>query len=379
MARFGYNFIYYIICVFLLVSTDQAAGQIGKYPIQNFTPTDYQAGIQNIDFAQNRDMNLFVANNLGVLSFDGNRWKVYARNTGKKQRSLAFDEDQNRLYIGSQGEFGFFDEDWEYISLIDLIPESERNFDEVWSVYILDSQVYFCTFQAIYVYNGEAVNVIDHEEGLNRSFMVGKRLFTQSSKGRLYEVEREGLKESIQQNRTNDIVAGLLNHEEGYVIFYNSGAVEFSTLVTAEPAYAELASALGCDFAAPEAAPGQRDVVIHASANAAGLETAIGLAGLEATLVEASWYGARRTTVALGGAFHQRRLRLVSSQVGRIPADHAARWTHRRRLETALRLLSDPALDHLISGESRFDDLAQDYGTILASPDTLCHRVRYDR
>lgn len=148
-------------------------------------------------------------------------------------------------------------------------------------------------------------------------------------------------------------------------------------LIDIAPERAALARSLGCGFALPADAPEEADVVIHASASEAGLETAIGLAGLEATLVEASWYGARRTAVALGGAFHRRRLRLVSSQVGRIPADHAARWTHRRRLEVALRLLIDPALDAVISGESRFDDLAVDYAGVLASPDTLCHRVRY--
>ncbi|WP_297774688.1 zinc-binding alcohol dehydrogenase [uncultured Roseovarius sp.] len=139
-----------------------------------------------------------------------------------------------------------------------------------------------------------------------------------------------------------------------------------------------LASALGCDFALPTAARAEADVVVHASASDAGLETALALAGLEAPIIEASWYGTARSTVSLGDVFHQRRLRLVSSQVGRIPADHAARWTHRRRLEMALRLLVDPALDALISGESHFDDLPRDYAEILSSAETLCHRVRYD-
>lgn len=140
---------------------------------------------------------------------------------------------------------------------------------------------------------------------------------------------------------------------------------------------ANLAERLGCGFATPEAAQGEADVVIHASASDAGLGTALALAGCEATVVEASWYGSGHTSVALGGAFHQRRLRLIASQVGRIPAGHAARWTYRRRLETALGLLADPALDAVISGESRFEDLPRDYAGILDAPGTLCHRVRY--
>lgn len=152
-------------------------------------------------------------------------------------------------------------------------------------------------------------------------------------------------------------------------------------LVDTNPARAALAARLGCAFALPDAAQGLAgdgfDVVIHASASAAGLATALALAGPEAVVVEASWHGAGDTPVPLGGAFHSRRLRLVSSQVGQIPPARAPRWTYRRRLAKALDLLADPALDALISGESAFADLPAAYGGFLSASDTLCHRIRY--
>lgn len=150
------------------------------------------------------------------------------------------------------------------------------------------------------------------------------------------------------------------------------------TLVDIDPKRAALASALGCEFASPDTAPAEADLVIHASASAAGLSLAIALAGVEATVVEASWYGSQSTEVPLGGRFHQRRLRLVSSQVGRVPAHQAPRWDYTRRLSKALALLNDPRLDALISGETAFADLPAAYRAILNDPATLCHRVRYD-
>jgi threonine dehydrogenase-like Zn-dependent dehydrogenase len=149
------------------------------------------------------------------------------------------------------------------------------------------------------------------------------------------------------------------------------------TLVDLNPGRAALAASLGCGFALPEAAPDDCDLVIHASATGEGLATALGAAGLEATVVEASWYGDRPPTVGLGGAFHSRRLKLVSSQVGLVPTGRRARWSNRRRLEAALRLLADPTLDVLISGETAFDAIAPRYGAILERPDTLCHRIYY--
>ena len=147
-SAYNTKYVFCLSILFLLCNPPRAL--CGKYPIQKFTPTDYKAGIQNIDFAQNRDMTLFVANNLGVLSFNGKDWETHAFKSGKKKRALAFDESTNRLYVGSQGEFGFIEEDWSYVSLIDKIPAATRDFDEVWDVFLLNSKVYFCTFKSYY-------------------------------------------------------------------------------------------------------------------------------------------------------------------------------------------------------------------------------------
>ena len=150
------------------------------------------------------------------------------------------------------------------------------------------------------------------------------------------------------------------------------------TVVDRNTDRATIAAALGCDFAGPEKAPTGCDVVIHASASEAGLATALGCAGFEARLVEASWYGDRAVAVPLGGAFHSQRLEIVASQVGQLPPERRARWDYRRRMTAALDLLADPRLDILISGETRFSNLAAAYAGILSDPATLCHRIRYD-
>lgn len=176
-------------------------------------------------------------------------------------------------------------------------------------------------------------------------------------------------------DRVAVIGAGVVGALAGWLCARLPGAAV--TLVDVQPARAALAAALGCGFALPGAAPGDCDVVIHASATAAGLATALAAAGEEATVVEASWHGDRDPAVPLGLAFHARRLRLVSSQVGRVPPARAPRWSNRRRLAAALALAAAPELDALISGETPFADLPARYGAILDDPATLCHRVRH--
>jgi len=138
------------------------------------------------------------------------------------------------------------------------------------------------------------------------------------------------------------------------------------TAVDVEERRRPLAEALGLGFARPEHAPTDANVVLHTSATGAGLDAAIRCAGLEAPIVELSWYGDRPATLELGGAFHSRRLRIVSSQVGQISPSRRPRWSFRRRLEAALGLLALPALDALVAEEIAFETAARDLPKALS-------------
>ena len=150
------------------------------------------------------------------------------------------------------------------------------------------------------------------------------------------------------------------------------------TLVDINPARADIAHALGVRFSLPPEAPLDCDGVIHCSASAAGLATALGCAGEEATVLELSWYGAGSVSAPLGGAFHSRQIRLQSSQVGHISASRRPRWTYRRRLTTALAMLKDPRLDILLAPAIDFAELPKRLPEILGRQSTvLCQLIRY--
>ena len=150
------------------------------------------------------------------------------------------------------------------------------------------------------------------------------------------------------------------------------------TVVDINPARAAIAQAFGAAFATPDAGAGGCDLVVHTSASAAGLATALRLAGDEATVLELSWYGADDVKVPLGDVFHSRRLKLISSQVGKVAPSRRPRWDYRRRLSAALDLLNDPALDALIAPPVAFADLPAKLPEIL-NPESgvLCQLIRY--
>jgi hypothetical protein len=91
-----------------------------------------------------------------------------------------------------------------------------------------------------------------------------------------------------------------------------------------------------------------------------------------------SWYGDTPVMAMLGGPFHSRRLRLVSSQVGKVAPSHRPRWTHGRRLTAAVALLKDPRLDALLAPAVGFHDLVQRLPEILdPGSGILCQSIAY--
>ncbi len=150
-----------------------------------------------------------------------------------------------------------------------------------------------------------------------------------------------------------------------------------TTLVDVDPGRAEVAAALGVDFALPHDAPGELDFVVHTSATSAGLQRSLELLATDGTVIDLSWYGDTEVRLSLG-AFHDRRLAIRSSQVGTISPARASRRTSAERLALALELLRDPAFDALLTGESRFDQLPDVMARLAAgSLPALCHTITY--
>ena len=147
------------------------------------------------------------------------------------------------------------------------------------------------------------------------------------------------------------------------------------TLVDIDQERAALAAAFGCEFATPETAQDRQELIVHASGTESGLQLALALADDEARVVEASWFADRVPSLPLGGAFHTRRLHVLSSQVGRIAAPMRGRRTQADRLALALSLLCDPRYDLLVASRVAFAELPARMPALLRGG--LCHVVIY--
>ncbi len=155
--------------LFFCINGGSLVGQnmnLGIPPVWNFSKRDYSAGTQNWDAAQDRRGVLYWANNEGLLQYDGQHWACFPVANKTVVRSVAIDSD-GRIYVGAQNELGYFYPDGrgalQYNSLIAMIPENARNFEDVWDIQFLDKEVFFRTNRAVFQYSGTGIKI--HEPG----------------------------------------------------------------------------------------------------------------------------------------------------------------------------------------------------------------------
>lgn len=121
------------------------------------------------------------------------------------------------------------------------------------------------------------------------------------------------------------------------------------------------------------------DVAVEVSGSPDALRSAVEATAVEGTVVVASWYGTKPVALDLGGRFHRGRLRLRSSQVGRVPPEFAPRWDRARRMETVLGLLPRLGPEKLVSHRFPFEAAPAAYRLVDGRPgETVQVVLEYD-
>lgn len=147
--------------------------------VTNYDYSDYHAGGENWAAVEDSMGYLFVANESGVLLFDGQEWDIVANDKHSITRCLVLG-DRNRIYVGGDNDLGFIERNETgkhvYVSLLYLIPESERHLKSIWSVHYFGDEVIFQSEQALYVFDGKQFIILPINGFVRSSFLVGGKL-----------------------------------------------------------------------------------------------------------------------------------------------------------------------------------------------------------
>ena len=188
--RYVNNTSYYInafICLGITLmltpsSSSSQTRQTGSPVVTYFSTKDYAAGIQNYAISQDYRGLIYVANNLGLLEYDGTNWMKYSIDKGTKIRSV-YPSPSGRIYIGAQNEIGYFfptsDGSYQYHSLFDLVPDQYRNFNDIWKIHPLEKGCIFSSSTELFIYDGQVIGVVPIPSLQDFTFNLEGQIFAQ--------------------------------------------------------------------------------------------------------------------------------------------------------------------------------------------------------
>lgn len=178
--------------VFLVLFASVVVGAQELPPIENYSQEAYGAENQNWSISQSEEKHIYVANNSGLLEFNGAKWRLYPSPNNTIIRSV--NVINNRIYTGSYMEFGFWEENdfgsLAYTSLSDTlsVPLVEEDF---WNIIDYDNWVLFQSLNRIYIYNtvNKSFNIINSKTQLPKIFTLDKSIYFQKINEGIFKIE----------------------------------------------------------------------------------------------------------------------------------------------------------------------------------------------
>ncbi len=130
--------------------------------VENYTVKDYNGSGQVWTMTQDKQGIMYFGTSEGtVMQFDGVSWRKTLLGTSVV-RSLATD-DSGRVWVGANANFGYLAPDatgtLQYVSLLDQIPQADRDFTDVWQTVVTPRGIFFRSFERLFRWDGKRMQV----------------------------------------------------------------------------------------------------------------------------------------------------------------------------------------------------------------------------
>lgn len=207
-------------------------------PVFNYATHNYNAGNQNWAVAQGKNRVIYVGNDYGLLSFDGVNWKLNTLPNNLSVKSILVDNssEEERIYVGSFEEFGFFQKndknELKYHSLKHLIKNFTLYNDEIWTINKLGNNIFFQTFSSYFIYN-EAENTVKAEKPFPAPlyfFTAQEKLYAQFIDEHFYVFDGQKFHLLLTRDKLNNdpVVSVLQFGDELYLFTTKNGIFTFN-------------------------------------------------------------------------------------------------------------------------------------------------------
>jgi ligand-binding sensor domain-containing protein/DNA-binding CsgD family transcriptional regulator len=225
------------IVVFLFIQLSLLGQELP--PIEVFMPENYGAEDQNWAISQGENEAVYFANNKGLLTYNGARWKLYESPNASIIRSVKVID--GKIYTGCYMDFGFWEKDefgsLQYTSLAINKNISLAEDEEFWNILKLDRWILFQSLDRIYIYDttDQSFNIINSETTIIKIYNVNNSIYFQKINQGIYKFENgEEILVTNHQSLKDRIVVNIFNSnnkllfqtkEDGFFVMGNDDSI----------------------------------------------------------------------------------------------------------------------------------------------------------
>lgn len=193
-------------------------------PINVFSAKEYGAENQNWSITQASSKFIYVANNKGLLEYNGARWQLYPSPNETIIRSVK--AYKNKIYTGFYMDFGYWEKNnFGSLKYTSIAKEKNIKFiedEQVWNIVEFDGWILFKSLQRIYLYNlkTEVVKIIESDNRIAKLTKVEETLYFQELYKGVFEIEN-GIPKLISDNPIlkNNIIVEIFR-KDGDLLFF---------------------------------------------------------------------------------------------------------------------------------------------------------------
>ncbi|MDY8134358.1 hypothetical protein [Aquimarina sp. 2201CG5-10] len=196
MEKSNFEILFLFLALFFGLCFSSSA-QIFNPEIENYSIQDYGADNQNWGIDVDEDGLIYIANNKGLLRYNGTSWELLELPNKTIVRSVLCVED--KIYTGSYEEFGYWERDdlgnFKYTSLIPAINKThDFSNEQFWQIISHNEEIFLKSYTGgIYKYsNGNVQYLAESADSYDLATYDNKVIVANRNRG-LLQVQNEKL------------------------------------------------------------------------------------------------------------------------------------------------------------------------------------------
>ncbi|MEW4924858.1 transcriptional regulator [Algibacter sp. 2305UL17-15] len=195
----------------------------GQYTpfFQNYALTEFNAGNQNWGMSLAENGKLYIANDKGLVEFDGLKWDLYQLPNKTIMRSvLAY---KGVVYTGSYEEFGYWKKNLKgelyYTSLSNFKEKSASSDEEFWQILSHKEAILFRSFSTLYSYKNGEINRVKPKSTILSCSVVNDEVYVSTVRDGIFILENNRLKPFLNVSTLyNTKVVSIAKYQEKLLI-----------------------------------------------------------------------------------------------------------------------------------------------------------------